>query len=104
MGQNLQEIASQKPDPEMEKEFGSLAFGRNRSAILCAEMAKKIRASKQHIIDLCEEGKIPGAIDISAGTGRKNYRIPITAYYEFLRVNRTVPPVSTPDDRQQNLL
>jgi predicted DNA-binding transcriptional regulator AlpA len=63
--------------------FDSLMFP-GRRVLYVNEVAERWGVSDQHVIDLCEEGAIPGAFNIG-GAGRKFWRIPIEGYEWFLK-------------------
>ena len=69
-----------------QMEFPSLAFPADRSVLYVFEVARKLRVTERHVIDLIEEGKMK-AINIAGvnATDRKFYRIPVESYEMFVR-------------------
>lgn len=58
-------------------DFASIAFPKDRKVLVVAEVADRWGISEQHVIDLCDEGKLE-AFDITGG--RKEFvRIPAAA-------------------------
>lgn len=64
-------------------DFDSLMFGPERRVLMVAEVAAKLRITEQHVIDLIDEGRLR-AINIGGGD-RRYWRIPVEAYYDYLR-------------------
>ena len=92
----------------------SLKFDPSRTVLYVFEVAAKLRTSKQHIIDLIDEGKLH-AVNVAGGknaTHRKFYRIPVESFARFFRENSSLvqaghPPKPSPKprgalDREQN--
>jgi excisionase family DNA binding protein len=61
----------------------------NRTALNVREVAGKLGISVRHVTDLIDEGRID-AINVS-GDARKHYRVPLDAFYKFVRRNSTAP-------------
>jgi len=68
--------------------FASLEFPKNRAVLHVLEVATRLQVSRQHVLDLIEEGRLR-AINIanSSPGGRKSYRIPVEAWEAYLREN-----------------
>jgi excisionase family DNA binding protein len=60
-----------------------LRFPAARRMLYVFEVADKLECSKQHVVNLIEEGKM-GAVDLGKA-GRRFLRVPLESYYEFLR-------------------
>ena len=75
------------PDPEV---LADLSFP-GRSVLYVHEVAEKLRCSKQHILDLIDEGRL-ASIDLAGSgnqTARRSLRIPAEAFRLFLAKQRT---------------
>ncbi|HSM84597.1 MAG TPA: helix-turn-helix domain-containing protein [Candidatus Limnocylindrales bacterium] len=74
--------------PEFEQmDFTGLLFP-GRKSLYVSEVAERLGATDQHVINLIDEGKL-GAIDIGNGS-RKFYRIPVTEWERFLKRRATL--------------
>jgi excisionase family DNA binding protein len=68
--------------------FPSLSFDPSRTVLSVQEVARKLRISEQHVIDLIDEGKLRGVNIAGKGaSGRRFYRIPAEVYYAYLEAN-----------------
>jgi excisionase family DNA binding protein len=74
--------------PAQPAEFPSLKFPADRMVLQVAEVAKRLRVCKYHVVGLIEEGKLR-AINVagSSATGRKCYRIPLESWEAYVREN-----------------
>jgi len=74
--------------PAQPAEFPSLKFPADRTVLQVAEVARRLRVSKYHVVGLIEEGKLR-AINVagSNATGRKCYRIPVESWDAYVREN-----------------
>jgi len=74
--------------PAQPTQFPSLKFPADRAVLQVAEVAKRLRVSKYHVVGLIEEGKLR-AINVagSSPVGRKRYRIPVEAWEAYVREN-----------------
>lgn len=78
--------------PETSSLTSVLAHGRfpGRSVLSVSEVAAALEVTERHIIDLIDEGRLAG-INISAsGSGRKHWRIPVSAYDAFINANKSI--------------
>lgn len=59
-----------------------------RASLSVAEVAKALRVTQRHVLDLVDEGFFPGTVNV-AGAGncssRRVVRIPISGYDHFVR-------------------
>jgi excisionase family DNA binding protein len=76
------------PNPE-QIEFPSLAFDRDRKALMPAEVASRLNVSVEHVYDLIAEGKMRGVNVTGANnlSDRRTLRVPVEAYYAFIKQN-----------------
>jgi len=74
--------------PAQPTQFPSLKFPADRTVLQVAEVARRLRVSKYHVVGLIEEGKLR-AMNVagSSPTGRKCYRIPVESWDAFVREN-----------------
>ncbi len=63
-------------------ELGTVMYP-GRKVLCVGEVALGLGVTKQHVIDLIEEGVL-GAIDVGGG-GRKYWRVPVGEYERFVR-------------------
>jgi excisionase family DNA binding protein len=77
-----------KKSPEPSPKNRSDAAPEARAVLRVAECAEKLGVSREHIIDLIDEGKLR-AIDVGGGS-RHFYRIPIEAFEDFLKRGASV--------------
>ncbi len=67
--------------------FASLLFGKERTVLYVSEVAEKLKVSENHVKALIEEGLLEA---VNVGTAaRKFWRIPASAYEEFLRKRKS---------------
>lgn len=69
-------------------DFGNLLFDRKRTVLYLDEIAEKLDCSKQHVINLIDEGKL-GAINIGTSTARF-YKVPVAEWEKFLRNSSSI--------------
>jgi len=74
--------------PEQPTEFASLRFPADRTVLQVMEVARRLRVTKRHVLDLIEEGRLR-AINVagSSAIGRRRYRIPVEAWDAYVREN-----------------
>lgn len=76
----------QPPGPAAD--FPGLRFPPDRRTLRVEEVCDKLRVSKQHVVNLIEEGRLRAVNVNGPGPGyRRLYRIPVEAYDAFLREN-----------------
>ena len=69
-------------------DFGNLLFDRKRTVLYVDEIAEKLDCSKQHVLNLIDEGLL-GAINIGTATA-KFYRVPVGEWEKYLRKQSSV--------------
>jgi hypothetical protein len=80
---------AEPPDPALDSILSQKLFPKH-NVLQVQQVADALCVTKQHIINLIEEGHIQ-AVDVGGGpidranTARRNYRIPVSAYDAFIR-------------------
>lgn len=73
---------SHRPTAHEQVEFESIAFPADRKVLLVAEVAARLRMSKEQVIDLIDGGHLQ-AVNIGDG-GRRYWRVPVEGYKKFV--------------------
>lgn len=78
------------PDPQLLFPFASLDFP-GRSMLYPHEVAEKLGMSADHLHDLMDDGSLVGMDIASPGASRREMRIPIESYRNFIVARMTGP-------------
>jgi excisionase family DNA binding protein len=69
-------------------DFPSLCFPQDRTVLAVGEVARRMRVSEQHVINLIENGRLR-AVNLGASSSARwpYYRIPIEAWESYVKEN-----------------
>jgi excisionase family DNA binding protein len=68
--------------------FPSLLFPKDRTVLGVPEVARRLRVTEQHVVNLIEHGRLRAVnLGASASPRRRYYRIPVEAWEAYLKEN-----------------